>query len=78
MFLPMEQKWWLDSATIRGVLVATLPTLALLLKAFGVEFGSEEQTAIVNGLVGLVGMAGAIYAVIGRFRATKTLGGRKR
>lgn len=78
MFLPMEQKWWLNSATIRGILVAVLPTIAILLKAFGVDFGSDEQTAIINGVVGVIGMAGAIYAVIGRFKATKTLGGRNK
>lgn len=70
----MEQKWWLNSTTVRGILVAVLPTIALVLKAFGIEFQSEQMNSITDGIVAVVGMIGTIYAIVGRVKADKPLG----
>lgn len=76
----MNSKWWLNSKTVRGALLTVIPTAVLLLKAFGVEIGGDEQTVIVDGisnvvdaLAALVGIYGAIRAIIGRFNASREI-----
>ena len=69
----METKFWLDSTTIRGALVTVLPALALILKACGIEIGEGERTALIDGIVAITGLIGTVYAIVGRFRATKQL-----
>lgn len=66
-----DTKFWLDSTTVRGALVTTLPAAALFLKAFDVNLGEGEQRNILEGIVALVGLIGTAYAIIGRFRASK-------
>lgn len=61
-------KWWLDSTTVRGALVAGVPVIIMLLKAFGVSAGEEELGKVVDALTALVGAAGVVYAIIGRFK----------
>lgn len=66
-------KWWLDSQTVQGVLLASVPTVITLLHLFGVPIGDSEAQAIVNGLTGVVGIAGAIMAILGRMKASQPL-----
>lgn len=69
----MEQKWWLNSATVRGALVTLVPAIALVLQAFGVDLGSEEQEGLINGVVAIVGLAGTVYAIAGRAKASSVI-----
>lgn len=69
----MTTKWWLSSTTVKGALVAVLPTIVLILRGFGVDIAIGEQDQIVDGLVSIVGLFGTIYTIIGRFKATETL-----
>lgn len=62
-------KWWLDSLTVRGGLLAALPTLKMLFALFGLEIQDGEMQAIVDGLAGLAGLAGTAIILIGRWRA---------
>ena len=64
-----EPKFWLDSRSVRGALVTTLPVIVLVLKSFGVELGDAEQQAIIEGVSALVGLAGTVIAIYGRFKA---------
>lgn len=66
-------KWWLDSQTVQGILVAGLPTIITILTAFGVKIGDGEAQSIVQGIVGLIGLVGAVVAIAGRFKATEKL-----
>lgn len=66
-------KYWLDSTTIRGALVTAVPAAALIFKVFNVQIGSSEQQSIIDGITAVVGLVGTVVAIIGRFRATKTL-----
>lgn len=68
-----ETKWWMDSMTIRGALLTTLPTLVAILKLFGVEIGEGEVNVIVEGLAGIAGLIGGVMAIVGRFRAKHAL-----
>lgn len=61
-------KWWLDSTTIRGTLVACVPVIIMLLKVFGIDVGEGELGKVVDAVVALVGAAGVVYAIIGRFK----------
>lgn len=68
----MEKKLWLNSTTVRGVLIALMPTIVVILNFAGVDLGSEEQQSLIDGVVGVVGLIGAVVAIIGRFNAHKT------
>ncbi len=68
-----DTKFWLDSTTVRGALVTVLPAIALVLKAFDIDIGEGERENIVDGIAALAGLIGAVYAIIGRFRASKPI-----
>lgn len=65
----MNEKWWLNSQTVRGALLAILPTIALILKVAGVEVGDDELNTIVEAVVSVVGLFGVLMAIAGRFKA---------
>lgn len=69
----MNDKWWLDSQTVRGSLIAVLPTIALLLKVAGIEVGDGELNTIVEAVVSLVGLIGVLMAIAGRFKAKEPI-----
>lgn len=69
----MNDKWWLDSQTVRGALLTILPTVALVLKLTGVEVGSDELNTIVEAAASVAGMLGVLMAIAGRFKANKTI-----
>lgn len=69
----MNQKWWLNSTTIRGALVTILPVIVLALKAFGVDIATEEQDQFIDAIASVIGLIGTIYAIIGRFEAKKEI-----
>jgi uncharacterized protein (DUF697 family) len=63
-------KYFLDSSTIRGILLTLVPTISTLLKLFGIEIGAEEQQGIIEGIAGIIGAIGIVIAIIGRKKAT--------
>lgn len=69
----MNEKWWLDSQTVRGALLTILPTVALVLKLAGVEVGSDELNTIVETAASVAGMLGVLMAIAGRFKANKPI-----
>lgn len=72
-----DAKFWLDSTTVRGALVTVLPAIALILKAFDVDLGEGDRENIIDGIAALVGLVGTVYAIVGRFRASKPLSASK-
>lgn len=65
----MEQKWWLDSQTVKGALISIVPTVVIFLKLFNVEVQNSEVDTIVSGLAGILGIIGTVTTIIGRFKA---------
>ncbi len=72
-----DAKFWLDSTTVRGALVTVLPAIALILKAFDVDLGEGDRENIIDGIAALAGLVGTVYAIVGRFRASKPLSASK-
>lgn len=68
-----EAKFWLDSKSVRGALVTTLPVIILLLKALGIEVGDGEQQVLVEGVTAIVGLLGTVMAIYGRVKASGAL-----
>lgn len=68
-----EAKFWLDSKSVRGALVTTLPVIILLLKALGIEVGDGEQQVLVEGVTAIVGLLGTVMAIYGRVKASVAL-----
>ena len=66
-------KWWLRSGSIQGALIAILPTIAIILKIFGVDFLPDEQDTLKKCIpaviVALAGIYGVIKAIVGRVQA---------
>ncbi|MFA6429761.1 MAG: hypothetical protein WCV84_04670 [Patescibacteria group bacterium] len=69
----MEQKYWLDSSTVRASLLQMLPVMVLVLKMFGIEIGDGETQSIVEGITAIVSLVGVVYAIVGRAKADKPL-----
>lgn len=65
-----EVKSFLKSKTVWGAVVAGL---AMLAKILGYEFGLEDQTMLVDGIIGAVGIGGSLLAIYGRVVASKKL-----
>ena len=64
-----EPKWWLDSGTVQKALITLLPSIAIALKLFGVDFPETAQSAIiVLVLLGITTYA-SIKIIIDRFKA---------
>ena len=72
-----DAKFWLDSTTVRGALVTVLPAIALILKAFDIDLGEGDRENIIDGIAALAGLIGTVYAIVGRFRASKPLSATK-
>lgn len=66
-------KWWLDSQTVQGTLMAMVPTIASILKIFGVEVFEGELHALVSAIVSILGVYGAIMAIEGRLKAKQAI-----
>lgn len=72
-----DAKFWLDSTTVRGALVTVLPAIALILKAFDIDIGEGERENLVDGIAAVAGLIGTVYAIVGRFRASRPLSASK-
>jgi hypothetical protein len=72
-----DAKFWLDSTTVRGALVTVLPAIALILKVFDIDLGEGDRENIIDGIAALAGLIGTVYAIVGRFRASKPLSATK-
>ncbi len=68
-----DAKFWLDSTTVRGALVTVLPAIALILKVFDIDLGEGDRENIIDGIAAIAGLVGTVYAIVGRFRASKPL-----
>lgn len=72
-------KWWLDSITVRGALLAALAVLkqvldtACLLKFGCLVIQDAEMNTIVDGIVGLVSTIGLVMVIAGRWKAALAL-----
>lgn len=66
-------KWWLDSTTIRGALLAIIPTMVFFGKAVGVEIVPEELEQIIDAIIGVIGAISVVMVIIGRFNAKSDL-----
>lgn len=62
----MENKFFLKSKTIIGVLLSIAPTL---LPALGLSFSVEDGQMISAGVDAIIQAVGAVLAVYGRFAA---------
>ena len=75
----MQTKWWLDSTTVRGALLASLSgvkqllDLACLLKYGCVAISNDEINVIVDAVAGLFSMAGVLLVIYGRIKAVLPL-----
>ena len=72
-----DAKFWLDSTTVRGALVTVLPAIALILKVFEIDIGEGERENLVDGIAAVAGLIGTVYAIVGRFRASRPLSASK-
>lgn len=72
-----DAKFWLDSTTVRGALVTVLPAAALILKAFDIDLGEGDRENIIDGIAAITGLVGTVYAIVGRFRASKPISATK-
>lgn len=62
----MENKFFLKSKTIIGVILSALPAL---LPALGITFSADDAQLVSSGVDALIQAVGAILAVYGRFAA---------
>mgnify|MGYP001579189740 CR=1 FL=1 len=65
--------WITKSLTMRGAVVAALPTILLILNALGVQIATEEAQQVVDGILAALGAVGVVAVVIGRVRAQKKI-----
>jgi len=61
------EKFFLKSKTILGVILAALPTI---LPIVGVSWGANDGQLVSDGWDAAIQLAGAITAIIGRFKAS--------
>lgn len=62
----MENKFFLKSKTIIGVILSALPAL---LPALGITFSADDAQLVSSGVDALIQAVGAVLAVYGRFAA---------
>ena len=71
----MDTKKVWQSKTVWGAAITLLSTIALL---FGAKVTGEEQIAITESTMGIVGGIGELFGfvlvIIGRFKAVKRIG----
>jgi hypothetical protein len=65
-----DAKVWYKSRTMVGSIVAVV---ALALTAAGIDLDGAFQTEIADKILEVAGLGGAVYAMVGRVLATKTL-----
>jgi len=63
------KKWWQSKAII-GSMVSVL---AIVLKAFNLDFGVEDQAAFVDAVYAIIIAGGSVFAIYGRVKATKQI-----
>jgi hypothetical protein len=74
-----NSKWWLDSTTIRGAILAAFAVikqildLACFLKWGCVAISDAEVNLIVNAALALVSAAGVVMVIVGRIKAVLPL-----
>lgn len=68
-----DNKWWLNSQTVRGVLLTLAPTVITVLSLFGVHVKNDEFNILIDAVVAFMGVWGVLMAIEGRFKATGTL-----
>ena len=66
-------QWISKSLTMRGAVVAALPTVLLILNALGVSVAQNEAEQVVDGILAALGAVGVVAVVIGRVRAQKKI-----
>jgi len=64
-----SKPWW-KSKTVIGGLVALV---AVILQSTGFDFGMADQQLVTDGILEMVGGAGAVLAVYGRVKATHAI-----
>ena len=69
----MDNKHWLESLTIRGQIVTSLPAIYAIAKMFGLDLPDGVLEALVNGLASACFIVGGAMTVFGRFRANRPL-----
>lgn len=68
----MDQvKSWLQSKTVWAGIIAAL---SAVLGLFNINFGAEDQTAILDAVWNIVSAISGVVAVWGRVTATKLIG----
>ena len=65
-----EYKNWYNSKTIWGSIIAILAAVASVL---GFDVNEDAQSAIVEATLQIVGVAGSLFAVLGRLSATSVI-----
>ena len=66
-------KHWLDSNTVRGSLMALVPTVVVIAGLLGLSVSSEELGAIVDAISAVLGAVGVVLAIYGRFTAKEDI-----
>lgn len=69
-----ETKFWLQSNTVRGILIAALPTIYAIAKAMGLDLPDGALEQVVDGVAALLSVIGLVVAFVGRHKAEKPLG----
>jgi len=73
-----DTKWWLDSNTVRGALLAGVPvlkqvlSLACLMKLGCPLIEDAEIATVVDAIVALVGAMGVVLAISTRWKSTRS------
>lgn len=73
-----DSKWWLNSNTVRGALMAGVVVLkqaldlVCLMKLGCNLIQDAEINAIVDAIVGVVGVVGVVMVIINRWRSTRS------
>lgn len=65
----MSKKWY-QSKAVWGGLIAVLAAVA---GYFGYDVGAEDQQALTEGLIAIVGATGGVLAVYGRVKANSSI-----
>jgi len=69
----METKFWLNSTTIRALLLGLLPTAYQLAKVLGLDLPDGLLEQSIDGVSAITSLASIIWAFIGRIKAEKPL-----
>jgi hypothetical protein len=65
-----DTKQWYQSTSILGSIVTVI---ALFASIFNYTIDTEAQAQIVSIIIAVFGLAGSIYAIVGRVKATKVI-----